>query len=235
MGRARMIWTALAVQSLSGCVVAAGSSRDGSGAALLFLALPFAFFVVVGLLMRRAFGGGARRVRRVPSGGGASVNREVLRAELSVLADDVIRLEPLVAIKEDARDDFEAATHRYRVAQAAIDHVTEPTDLERVQRVVDEANWSMSRARAIVEDRPPPSPPRWLRRPGPYGEPAIGVDDGQRPVYVDSPASFRSGWFAGGSGLLGGLLLGGFGASWIDEGDTVESHPSDGSSDDDDW
>ena len=137
-----------------------------------------------------------------------TTNEQVLRAELSVLADDVIRLEPQVALNEKSRDDYEAATHRYRVAQAALDYAKEPVDLVRVQRVVDEANWSMARARAILEGRQPPEPPPPLQRPGPHGEPAVGVDDGHQPVYVDSPAAFRSGWFSAGGGLFGGLLLG---------------------------
>ncbi len=144
-----------------------------------------------------------------------------MRAELSVLADDVIRLEPRVVLNETSRDDYEAATHRYRVAQAALDYAKEPVDLVRVQRVVDEANWSMSRARAILEGRQPPDPPSPLQRPGPHGEPAVGVDDGLQPVYVDSPAAFRSGWFSGGGGLFGGLLLGsmlgGLGGGWVVE------------------
>jgi hypothetical protein len=146
-------------------------------------------------------------------------NGQVLRAELSVLADDVLRLEPQVVLNEEARDDFEAAAHRYRVAQAALDYAKEPVDLVRVQRVVDEANWAMSRARAILEGRPPPRPPDVLQHPGSRGEPAVGLDDEERPVYVDSPAAFRSGWFSAGGGLFGGLLLGsvlgGLGGGWI--------------------
>jgi hypothetical protein len=153
----------------------------------------------------------------------------VLRAELSVLADDVVRLEPHVALKEEARDDYEAATHRYRVAQAALDYADEPVDLVRVQRVVDEANWSMSRARAILAGRKPPDPPVPLQRPGPHGEPAVGVQDGQRPVYVDSPAPFRSGWFSAGGGLFSGLLmgtmLGGFGGGWVVEDGEEDADP----------
>ena len=153
---------------------------------------------------------------------------QVLRAELSVLADDVIRLEPQVALNDAARDDFETATHRYRVAQAALDYVKEPADLVHVHRVVDEATWSMSRAHAILEGRRLPSPPQSLRRPGPRGEPAVDVDERQRPVYVDSPAPFRSGWFAAGGGLLGELLLGGFGSVWVEDDDAgvVENDPS---------
>jgi hypothetical protein len=149
------------------------------------------------------------------------------------LAEDVIRLEPLVMVHEEARDDFEAATRRYRVAQAAVDRVSDPTDLERVRRIVDEAYWAMSRARAIVDGRTAPSPPRWLQRPGPSGEPAIGVDDRSRPTYIDSPASFRSGWFTGGVGLLGGLMLGGFTSSWIE--DAADQNGADPPGEPDEW
>jgi len=128
-----------------------------------------------------------------------------------------------VALSEAARDDYESATHRYRVAQAALDAGEENLDLIRVQRVVDEAAWSMSRVRAILDGRDPPEPPPTLQRPGPRGEPAVRLDDGAQPVYVDSPAPFRSGWFGTGAGLFGGLLLGpmlgGFGV-W---GDDVQS------------
>jgi hypothetical protein len=235
VSRMRPMCLLVAVQLLSGCVVAAGSPRGDSGAGFLVLAVPFVMVVLVAMLVRRVIGGGGRRARRSEASGASGVvNPHVLRAELSVLADDVIRLEPLVAIKEAARDDFEAATHRYRVAHVALDQVTEPADLLRVQRVVDEANWSMSRARATVEGRPPPSPPRSLRRPGPSGEPAIGVDDREQPIYVGSPASFRSGWFAaGGGGLLGGLFLGGYGSMWTEQ--ATEDGRWDETPDREDW
>jgi hypothetical protein len=108
-----------------------------------------------------------------------------------------------------------------------LDYTDAPVDLIRVQRVVDEASYSMSRVRAMLEDRRPPEPPTPLRSPGRRGEPAIVLDDGDRPAYEGSPASFETGWFGGGGGLLGGLLLGsmmgGFGG-WIvdDTGDSPE-------------
>jgi hypothetical protein len=216
---------------LSGCVVATSSRNDGSGAGFLLLFLPFLLFVVFAM---RAFRGsrGTRRREQWHGGGrdtGSSegVNLELLRAELSVLADDVIRLEPQVVLNEAARGDYEAATHRYRVAQTALESSNAPLDLVRVQRVVDEANWSMSRARAILDGRTPPAPPTPLQRPGPHGEPAIGLDEREAPVYVDSPAPFRSGWFGGGGGgLFGGLLLGsmlgGFGG-WVVHDTTDEA------------
>src|SRR5215207_9236113 len=96
---------------LTGCVVATSSRGDGSGAG---------FFVLFLVVAMRAFRGPRGMRRREWRGGGADidarhgVNLEVLRAELSVLADDVIRLEPQVVLNEKARDDYEAATHRYR-------------------------------------------------------------------------------------------------------------------------
>lgn len=217
----RALAVVAAGQLLTACVVAAGSSSTGSGggsSSFFFLFLPLALVLLMVGLARR-------RLRLSRRGVGSlserddTTNGQVLRAELSVLADDVIRLEPRVALNEKARDDYEAATHRYRVAQAALDYAKEPVDLMRVQRVVDEANWSMSRARAILEGRQPPQPPAPLQRPGRRGEPAVGVD-GQQPVYVDSPAAFRSGWFGGG-GLFGGLLVGsmvgGLGGGWVEE------------------
>jgi hypothetical protein len=224
---ARAVAVVAAGQLLTGCVVAAGSSSGGSGgsSSFFFLFLPLALVLLVAGLARRRLRPSRRRPGSVSERGGTT-NEQVLRAELSVLADDVIRLEPRVALNEMARDDYEAATHRYRVAQAALDYTEEPVDLMRVQRVVDEANWSMSRARAILEGRRPPGPPPPLQRPGRRGEPAVGVDNGHQPVYVDSPAAFRSGWFGGGGGLFGGLLLGsmfgGLGAGWV-----VEQHPDD--------
>ena len=216
----RTLAVVAAAQQLTGCVVAAGSSNDGSGASFVFLLLPFALVLLMAGLARRRLRPSRSRARSLTEIDDTT-NEQVLRAELSVLADDVIRLEPRVALNEKSRDDYEAATHRYRVAQAAMDYAKEPVDLVRVQRVVDEANWSMARARAILEGRRPPEPPPPLQRPGSHGEPAVGVDDGHQPVYVDSPAAFRSGWFSAGGGLFGGLLLGsmlgGVGGGWVME------------------
>jgi hypothetical protein len=224
---------------LTACVVAAGSTSD-SGGLFLFVLVPLAMVFLMAGLAR------ARRHEHHRAGrsqsfayGDDTVNGQVLRAELSVLADDVIRLEPRVALNEAARDDFEAATHRYRVAQAALDYAKEPIDLVRVQRVVDEANWSMSRARAVLDGRSPPAPPSQLQRPGPHGEPAVRVDQRRGPVYVDSPEPFRSGWFSAGGGLFGGLLLGsvlgGFGGEWIVQEDSDEFEADGGDEDPSDW
>jgi hypothetical protein len=154
----------------------------------------------------------------------------MLRAELSVLADDVLRLEPQVALHEEARDDFEAALHRYRVAQVALDEANAPVDLARVQRVVDEATWSMARARAVLDGRRPPAPPPRLQQAGSRGEPAIELDELDRPVYIGSQTSFRAGWFGVGGGMFSGLLLGtmlgGFGG-WV-QGEGDDARDSDG-------
>jgi hypothetical protein len=171
------------------------------------------------MIARTMRGGSRRRVRAVgyePEYRGRQaaprheppVNPQMLRAELSVLADDVLRLEPQVALNDAARDDYEAATHRYRVAQAAMDQADDQLDYVRVQRVVDEAQYSMARARATLQGRAAPEPPPALQAPGSHGEPAIRLDDRRNPVYVGSPAPFRMGWFGAGTGLFGGLLLG---------------------------
>jgi hypothetical protein len=200
---------------LGGCVVA-GGTRSGSGGGFVFLLLPLAFFVAI-LALTRA--GRDRRASVTRAERSNEPDAHLIRAELSVLADDILRLEPRVALCEAARNDYEAAAHRYRVAQAAVDHADDPVDLRRVQRVVDEATWSMARARATLEGRPPPEPSRPLRQPGPGGEPAVRLERGE-PVYVGSSATFSSGWFGGG-GLFGNLLLGsmlgGFGGWMVSE------------------
>jgi hypothetical protein len=115
------------------------------------------------------------------------------------------------------------------VAQAALEQHGGRVDLVRLQRVVDEANWAMSRVRAELQGRRPPAPPTALRQPGPHGEPAVRLDERDRPVYVGSREPFRAGWFAGG-GLLGGLLLGPMIGGWI-----VQSGDRDDRRDDPRW
>ena len=204
---------------LGGCVVAGSSGSDSGNAGFLFLLLPIFMFFLVWRFVRS--GGRGRRVGRAgePQHSVDAPNRHMLKAELSVLSDDVLRLEPQVALKPEAQSDFDAALHRYRVATAALEQVEAPVDLVRVQRVVDEATWSMARARAILDNRPLPDPPATLQRPGPRGEPAVEVD-GDQPVYVGSREPFQSGWFAGG-GMMGGLMmgsiLGGIGGFVIDD------------------
>jgi hypothetical protein len=202
--------------------VAGGSTSNSGAGSFLFLLLPiFMMFLVWRLLVPRSRT--RRRRREVVSDGSDGPNRNMIKAELSVLSDDVLRLEPQVALKPEAQSDFDAAVHRYRVATAALEQVDAPVDLVRLQRVVDEATWSMSRARAILDGRPLPAPPPVLQQPGERGEPAVDVD-GDEPVYVGSRESFQSGWFGG--GLLGGLLMGpmlrGFGGYVIEEVDPDE-------------
>jgi hypothetical protein len=193
-----------AVLLLSGCVVAAGSGGGGNdGFFILLVPLIFLGMALVTRVIRRN-----AQARSPRDGVGEVTSEGMMRAELSVLADDVVRLEPHVALCEAARDDYEAATHRYRVAQVALDETDATVDLRRLQRVIDEANWSMSRVRAILDGRRPPDPPPRLQQAGARGEPAIGLDDRAQPAYIDSVAPFRSGWFSLGGGMFGGLLLG---------------------------
>ena len=210
----------VAIPSLAGCVVATSSGDGGNGGGFLLLFLPILLFVVVAVMARVS---GRRRRASSDRPPAAEPSEHMLRAELSVLADDVLRLEPQVTLREEARDDFEAAIHRYRVAQVALDEADAPVDLVRVQRVVDEASWSMARARAVLDGRRPPAPPPRLQHAGSRGEPAIELDEREHPVYVGSEASFRAGWFGAGGGMFGGLLmgtmLGGFGG-WLED----ESH-----------
>ena len=138
-------------------------------------------------------------------------DQEDLRASLSVLADDVLRLEPEVDLHPEARDDYEAAVARFKWAQAAIDGIDSPDDVPRVRRGMAEAQYAMARARAIVQGREPPAPPPELQNPGAYGEPAIHLDERRQPQYAGYEG-YGGGWggggFFGGNGLFTGLLLG---------------------------
>ncbi len=178
---------------------------------------------------RRAVAAEARREQEA--------DRQVLQAELSVLADDVTRLEPEVRLHPEAQSDFDAATHRYRAAQAALEYADEPVDLVRVERVVNEARYSMDRARARIEGREPPPPPDDLTQPGRHGEPAVSLDDEREPVYVGYPGGYGGGWFGGGgggglfTGLLLGSMLGGFGGWGWGGHTTIINNPGDGGGD----
>ena len=220
-----MLLLIYATPLLSGCVVATSSSRSsGGGGSLFFFLLPMLLVFFMSRMMRR------RGSRRTLHGAPRSVATQqpagdttMIRAELSVLADDVLRLESDVVLHEAARNDYESAVHRHRVVQAAMEQhaAGAQVDLARVQRVLDEALWSMSRAKAIVQGYPPPPPPTALQNPGTRGEPAVRLANDDRPTYVGAPMSFRSGWFGGGGSLLGGLMLGsmlgGFGGWSADE------------------
>jgi hypothetical protein len=145
-------------------------------------------------------------------------DRQLLRAEVSVLADDVVSLEPQVAIHPEAQADYDAAISRFKVAQTVLDEGDDGAghrfDLVRVRRLIDEAQYAMARARARIDGREPPPPPDELRRPGLHDEPAVDVDERGEPTYVgrDGFAGYGpfygGGWFMGANGLFTGLLLG---------------------------
>ena len=187
-----------------------GDAGDGGGGSSWVLPLVLAGGAgAAGLLVLR--GSRRRRAEAAERARAEEADRQLLRAEISVLADDVVRLEPEVQLHPDARTDFDAAVSRYRAAEAALDYTDSPVDLVRVGRVVAEARYSMDRARAIVEGRPPPPPPADLQQPGAHGEPAITLDAEHQPAYVGHPGGFAGGgWFGGSSGLFTGLLLGSF-------------------------
>jgi hypothetical protein len=201
----RLLGSLLCGLVLSGCVVVGGSRSESSGGSgFFFLLLP----LIGVLLLAASFRRRRRRWSSEQRAVGPEASPHMLRAELSVLADDVLRLEPQVVLHPSARDDYEAALHRYRVAQSALEEPELPVDLSRVQRVVDEATWLMARARAIIDGRKPPDPPTRLQRQGPTGEPAVQLDDQERPTYIGVPVSFNAGWFGFGGGMFGGLLGG---------------------------
>jgi hypothetical protein len=164
-------------------------------------------------------------------------NRSVLEAQLAVLADDVVNLGPQVDLHPDARLDYDAAVSRYRVAQAALENTSDPIDLVRVGRLLDEASYAMSRAKALVDGREPPPPPPDLTQPGRRGEPPVDLDDDGRPAYVGAGSSpfYGGGWFGGGGGgglmtglFLGSMLGGGWGGGWGGHDTNVYVDNSDG-------
>ena len=185
-----------------------GDGGDG-GSSLVPLALLGAGGVGVAVWSRRR-----RRRAEAEERARVTADAQLIRAELHVLADDVLRLEPEVELRPEARDDYEAAVERHRVASGALDYVDEPIDLVRVDRVVSEARYAMARAKALVAGREPPPPPDDLRRPGAHQEPPLDVDEGGMPVYAGGMPFYGGGWFGGGSGLFGGLLLGSMLGGW---------------------
>ncbi len=207
----------------------AGSGDDGSGRSWVLPVVLAAGVGAAGLIVWRR---SKRRQEQAAERRAYEADRQLLKAEISVLADDVVRLEPIVQLHPDAQSDFDAAVSRYRAAQAALEHTNEPLDLVRVARVVGEARYSMDRARATVEGREPPPPPEELQRPGQHGEPAVTLDNERQPAYVGYPGSFQGGWFGGSNGLFSGLLLGsiltgGFGG-WGAGGTTIINEADDG-------
>ena len=211
---ARSVGEEVAAGSGSGSGSGGDSSAGGDdgGSGWLLPALLVGGVGVGGVLLWRS--SQRRRAEAAEQERAEEADRQLLRAELSVLADDVVQLDGEVRLHPDARADFDAAVNRYRAAQAAIDHADDPVDLVRVRRVVDEARYAMDRARAIIDGREPPPPPDHLRRVGEHGEPALAIDDERQPTYVGYPGGFRDGWYGGmgggmgGGGMFSGLLLG---------------------------
>jgi hypothetical protein len=170
----------------------------------------------VGLLAILGLGGAGlffwsrsrNRKLRAEAARAEAADRQMLQAELSVLADDVMRLEPEVGIHPEARADYDAAVNRYRAAAAALEYADEPVDLVRVERVIAEARYAMDRARARIDGREPPPPPAELQQPGRHNEPPLEVDERGEPAYAGGGGFYGGGWFGGGGGLFTGLLLG---------------------------
>ncbi|MDP8991508.1 MAG: hypothetical protein M3N31_00355, partial [Actinomycetota bacterium] len=142
-----------------------GSERSGDGAGLL---LPLLLVAAVG-------GGGFLIWRRRKQDREVADARDSLRPELSVLADDVVSLEPQVTLHPEARSDYDAAVSRYRAAESALEQVRSVAQAERVRRVLAEGRYAMARARARVDGREPPPPPPDLATTGPNQEPAVVV------------------------------------------------------------
>ena len=190
------------------------SSEGGGGSGLLPLVL-VGGAIGFGVYLMRKSNKRTQQERQVLIG-----DQQDLKAELAVLADDVMRLEDDVAMKPEARDDYEAGVARFRWAEAAIDAIDSPDDVPRVRRGMAEAQYAMARARAIIRGHEPPLPPEELQQPGRYGEPAIQLDERRQPQYAGYEG-YGGGWggggFFGGNGLFTGLLLGqmiGGGMGW---------------------
>jgi hypothetical protein len=182
-----------------------GDDDDGGTNWVLPVLLAGAAGVGGALLWRRSR---RRREEAAARARAEAADRQILQAELSVLADDVVRLEPEVQLHPVAQGDYDAAVSRYRAAQAALDARDAPVDLVRVARVLAEGRYLMDRVRAIIDGREPPPPPEDLQRPGQHGEPAVTLDADRQPAYVGYPGGFQGGWFGGANGLFTGLLLG---------------------------
>jgi hypothetical protein len=185
-------------------------SSSSSGAIVLGVVLGLiALGVIGGLLL-------ARRSRRRVSGE-LEETKAALRSQIQTLADDVVNLEPQVAVHPEARLDFDTAVSRYRAAEGALGSVRSPVGVEQVKRLVDEGEYSMSRVRARAEGREPPPPPPNLASPGRSGEPAVVLNDQGNPEYQGHAGRWQRGsWLpAAAGGVLGGLLLGRiFGGGW---------------------
>jgi hypothetical protein len=163
--------------------------------------------------------------------------RQLLEAEVGVLAGDVVSLDSQVRLHPEAAADYEAATTRFRVAQAALEHGGERIDLVRVRRLVDEGRYAMSRVRARLDGREPPPPPADLRQPGRHDEPAVALDERGQPGYVGRDGFtgygpfYGGGWFTGANGLVTGLLLGSLLGGWGHPGPIIVNDTGDGAGD----
>ena len=177
--------------SANGSGGSANGGGDDGGSSLLLPALLVVGAGLVGYFVWRS--NRRRRAEAAERARAEEADRQLLRAELSVLADDVVRLEPEVRLHPEAQSDFDAAVNRYRAAQAAIEYADEPVDLVRVARVIAEARYLMDRARALVDGREPPPPPQDLQRSGPHGEPAVTLDERRQPRTSDIRAGSRAG------------------------------------------
>ena len=174
--------------------------------------------------------GKRRRAERVQLEGA----RQALHADLKVLADDVLSLEPEVQIHEEARADYDAGVSRFRWAEAAVPAIDSPDDIPRVERGLAEGHYAMARARAIVRGQEPPAPPPELQHEGSHGEPAVVIRD-REPAYAGYDGGWYGGGFFGGNGLFTGILLGsmfgGMGGGWGwggSGGDDTERYTDDG-------
>lgn len=205
-------------QSAGGGTASGGDSREssgsGSGGALLLLLLVAGggFFI---------WSRSKSKARRAEEARQYAADRQLLQAELSVLGQDVMGLEPDVSLHPDARPDYDAGVTRFQSAKAALEYADDRIDLVRVERVIDEGRYAMARARAVIDGRQPPPPPETLTRPGRHGEPPIELDDDRQPVYAGYGGGWYGGggWFGGGSGVLTGLMIGsmlggGWGGGW---------------------
>jgi hypothetical protein len=200
-----------------------GQDDDGGGGGDVPSLVPIGLLAAGGVGL---FAWSRRRRRRAAAELRAKLaaDAELIRAELAVLADDVLRLEPEVVLHPEARDDYEAAVERHRVASAALDYADEPIDIVRVERVVAEARYAMARSKALVAGREPPPPPQDLRRQGRHDEPPVALDDRGAPIYAGGQPFYGGGWFGAGSGLFGGLLLGSMLGGWGWGGPIVIDH-----------
>mgnify|MGYP000005730221 CR=1 FL=1 len=205
-------------QSAGGGTASGGDTREssgsGSGGILLVLLLLAGggFFI---------WSRSKSKARRAEEARQYAADRQLLQAELSVLGQDVMDLEPDVSLHPDARPDYDAGVTRYQSAKAALEYADDRIDLVRVERVIDEGRYAMARARAVIDGRQPPPPPESLAQPGRHGEPPIELDDDRQPVYAGYGGGWYGGggWFGGGSGVLTGLMIGsmlggGWGGGW---------------------